>query len=826
MALISGPGATGKSELLRRFSDHARQEGALVLTTFGSRAETDRPLGLLLQLFQTPGLPPEAADEVRRLVPLADGDPSRLETELCALLLCMARDRSVVLAIDDVQYADPESLAALLYIQRRIASARGMMVITKWGHPGAEQQAFDAELTRLPRCTRLRLAPLTAEAVTERVREALGDVPPHVPDAFATISGGNPLLLSALIEDYRTARNGEGEPVVPVAGPIFVGAVVSCFDRWGPQVREVLSGLALLGDSASPATLSQLLGTDRLTVQQVVEALKATGIVRDGRYCHPAVREAALQALVPHGGPELYRRAAVLLYDEGASASEVARHLIAAGTADDLPWAVDILQRAAGQALNARDLTRAVDCLDLTMRTCGDEQTRAAAMVALARVRFLVNPSAVTALVGRLRGAVDKRRIARPDAALYARCLLWRSEALTGGQVHGLRPESVVAGDHRLGLDARMAEGWLRHTFHGERGESDRTADLARHVARGIGDEQVRAAEHVLQRATVHGTPVEAVLTALFILQHGGRAAEASQWCAVLSEQAERLGADTWAAMLADFQAEAYLNRCDPAAAEVHARRALALLPPQAWGWAIGAPSAHLLMAMTWQGKNREPEAEALASTAPPAGVANTRYLLDFLRARGHYHLSHNRAYAALADFETCGAAAVDWDLDVPALVPWRADAAHALIALNRRDTAKELLAAELARPGGATAMAREAASRLQTAAAGGPRVPRSRLASGPMAHRQERSGPDRPGAAGRTVHLLTPAVHPEPSLLSQAEQRVATLAARGYTNREISRRLYITISTVEQHLTRVYRKLNVRRADLAADLTLQSDSA
>ncbi|MEK8169502.1 helix-turn-helix transcriptional regulator [Streptomyces sp. M19] len=37
-----------------------------------------------------------------------------------------------------------------------------------------------------------------------------------------------------------------------------------------------------------------------------------------------------------------------------------------------------------------------------------------------------------------------------------------------------------------------------------------------------------------------------------------------------------------------------------------------------------------------------------------------------------------------------------------------------------------------------------------------------------------------------------------------------------GYTNREISTRIHVTISTVEQHLTRVYRKLNVAsRAEL-----------
>jgi len=62
---------------------------------------------------------------------------------------------------------------------------------------------------------------------------------------------------------------------------------------------------------------------------------------------------------------------------------------------------------------------------------------------------------------------------------------------------------------------------------------------------------------------------------------------------------------------------------------------------------------------------------------------------------------------------------------------------------------------------------------------------------------------------------------------LSDAERRVAILAMQGHTNREISRKLWITISTVEQHLTRVYRKLSVRgRADLPdmrAELGLRS---
>jgi DNA-binding CsgD family transcriptional regulator len=55
---------------------------------------------------------------------------------------------------------------------------------------------------------------------------------------------------------------------------------------------------------------------------------------------------------------------------------------------------------------------------------------------------------------------------------------------------------------------------------------------------------------------------------------------------------------------------------------------------------------------------------------------------------------------------------------------------------------------------------------------------------------------------------------------LSEAELRVAELAAHGRTNRQISETLYITVSTVEQHLTRVYRKLGVPgRSALASEL-------
>jgi len=54
---------------------------------------------------------------------------------------------------------------------------------------------------------------------------------------------------------------------------------------------------------------------------------------------------------------------------------------------------------------------------------------------------------------------------------------------------------------------------------------------------------------------------------------------------------------------------------------------------------------------------------------------------------------------------------------------------------------------------------------------------------------------------------------------LTEIERRVAELAARGRSNKEIAAQLYMGVSTVESHLSRVYRKLGVRRAELAASL-------
>jgi DNA-binding CsgD family transcriptional regulator len=62
---------------------------------------------------------------------------------------------------------------------------------------------------------------------------------------------------------------------------------------------------------------------------------------------------------------------------------------------------------------------------------------------------------------------------------------------------------------------------------------------------------------------------------------------------------------------------------------------------------------------------------------------------------------------------------------------------------------------------------------------------------------------------------------------LTLAEQRVAELAAKGSSNKEIARTLHVTVSTVEAHLSRAYAKLGVRsRSQLAGRLSSAASDA
>jgi DNA-binding CsgD family transcriptional regulator len=67
--------------------------------------------------------------------------------------------------------------------------------------------------------------------------------------------------------------------------------------------------------------------------------------------------------------------------------------------------------------------------------------------------------------------------------------------------------------------------------------------------------------------------------------------------------------------------------------------------------------------------------------------------------------------------------------------------------------------------------------------------------------------------APGRTSGVLTP-----------TESRIAALIAEGLRNREISESLFMSVATVEAHLTRIYRKLEIRSRTELSRLVASGD--
>ncbi len=61
----------------------------------------------------------------------------------------------------------------------------------------------------------------------------------------------------------------------------------------------------------------------------------------------------------------------------------------------------------------------------------------------------------------------------------------------------------------------------------------------------------------------------------------------------------------------------------------------------------------------------------------------------------------------------------------------------------------------------------------------------------------------------------------PSPHALTESERRIAEHVAAGLTNKEVAGALFLTVSTVEAALWKIYRKLDVRsRTELVARLS------
>ncbi|MFB7471011.1 AAA family ATPase [Kitasatospora sp. NPDC056184] len=415
--LVTGATGTGRTALLAEAARRAAAEGTTVLRARCSAEETATPYAAARQLFDTGptpagpygqspwGAPPAAHHAGAGPGPGPGGAPhDTAETTLWSLLRLHGTHHPLLLAVDDIHLADEPSRRWLRQVARRIDRLPALLIATEH-----RQAALDTPPGRFTRdltpdlATTLRLAPLGTPAAVRIARQHLGPgTPPGLAADCARASGGNPLLLTALLADLAadpadgddgpaapvaSAASPTAAPVVPPAAPAAAlpatlpercgglpgSAFTDAVDAWlhgaGHQAVTVARVLARMSEHpADPAPgtppldpvplLAELTAADpgrlagwlaHLTLHR---HLDTPGPGRWPRFAHPLLADAVLTGHAPGHRAEVHLAAAEHLHRTGAPDETVAGHLLLT-PAPTPRWAADTLRRAARQAAEA-----------------------------------------------------------------------------------------------------------------------------------------------------------------------------------------------------------------------------------------------------------------------------------------------------------------------------------------------------------------------------------------------------------------------------------------------------------------------------------------
>jgi DNA-binding CsgD family transcriptional regulator len=882
VVLVSGAAAVGKTELAIAFSRKTPAD-VRVLHAFGSAQGSGIPLGILRQLASDLASTATMHDEVGRTPP-GDEDRYHLMRLICGQLMDSAAKTPLLIVVDDIHLADAESLHGILHFIRNIRTAPVLLLMNEIEYPLSATPDLHAEVLRSPHCHRLTLGPLSLAGVSEMLAAELEPAQAdRVTTDWHTFSGGNPLLIRALLQEWR---GGDGqEPSRHTAGEAFSGAALACLHRSGPAALDVVRGIAVLGPDTSPQLLARLLEIEVGELDRIVRALTMGGLLETTRFRHPAVRTAVLKDPDFHELAAWHYRAAHLLEAEGAAGVKVAEHLVAADRAGD-HWSIAALVESAAASLRRNDTAFALQCLTLAHRTCPPGQEYVEILGLLVRAEWQTSPARANACMAELMEVWRQQGLPDREALTLVKAQLWYGrvgDAIEVLKGVGQGSRCSVEGDSAAELGGLTR--WLRSSypelFATMRGFLESRLAVAPHVevagdpgtvgaslsAAFSGEYDgafVRQAEETLQNHRVGDWWLAPLITAILDLIYADQLKRAERWCNRLLQEADTRGIRAWHPMILALRGELARRNGQILEAEENSRAALEQMSSRSWGVMVGLPLATLITAATARGEYEE--ADVYLERSVPEAMLQTRFGLHYMEAEGYCHLALGRHTTALRYFMNCGRRMREWELDVPILVPWRTGAAEALVALGDPAAARRYLDEQLERPTGYHPRIRGAALRVRAATA----EPRQRLSLLREATTLQRNWQNefellraladlgnayqslgeqhRARTAVRRAWRLAKKCHAEPlarrllpangaapatrqpaerqhdgatdTVLSAAELRVAELASLGHTNRQIAHELYITVSTVEQHLTRVYRKLNVaRRVDLPTRL-------
>ncbi len=888
VVLVTGPFGIGKTELLRAGLANARAAGLPTHLARASAQEGSLAFSVVRQLLEPAlarlgsaerdGLFAGAAEPARAVLePSAAGAPDADFSQVDALYrLCvnLAARGPVVLAVDDVQWADAASQRWIAYLVRRIDALPVLLALAlrTEGRPAAD--AAELELSALEGARILRPAPLSVDAVRSMTQEALGPDPAaEFVRAAHDATRGNPLFLAELIQGLRhksVRPVAEEAGSVEEVGPLAVARLLRARLRsLGPAAERLALAAAVVGDGADTLLLRDLVQLDTVAFAEAAERLSGSDLVRvepEVAFVHPITRAAMNVSLSTAERGELSRRAATLLAARGEVES-VARHLLSVPPAGDA-GVVGTLREAASRALARGAAEPAVALLlravleppgaaeeaevlgelglaelrthpilapvhlaaALKRTPAGEARTRRAGDLARALHTMHRSPEALQVAEGALAGAVgpDRDRLAVRIAEIA--CFVPERQDVE----RRLAPALAVIEAPELTARLRAVRA--------------HAAMLAGEPAGEVAEQAREALEGGALSADVTGGSVAAFL-ACIALATAGDGATADAGLDRLLVTARRRGSIASYVGALSVRARLRLLRGELRGGEADAVEVAEL---GSEGLAGHCSSGTLVESLVEQGRLEEAEAEVRGGILS-GDVPDLTALNSGLHSRGRLRIAEGHVEEGLRDVLLSGERQERVGAINPADVPWRGTAALALLALGRTEQARGMSAANtvLAVAFGAPAIV-GAALRVQGLVVGGSEalglLERSvELLDGTsalleLAHAQlavgrarQAAGDDegarrgfararelgeelcaKPLEAEAMTALLAAGGRPRrarargETSLTPAELRTVEQAARGLLNREIAQALFVTEKTVEGHLRNSFRKLGV----------------
>ena len=385
IVLVEGEAGIGKTRLLAQVLQDARGRDMPVAAGRAEELERTRPFGVLAAAFGCTRSSPDprraaiagllASQGAGDLGPITvTSDPGlrfRVVDAFTDLVEELALAGSLVIGLDDLQWADPSSLLTLGALGRRLTDLPvGVIGCLRPSPRGAELDrlvgALEAAGARF-----LVLHPLTGEAVTGLVAQAVAAEPGPRLLAEVAGAGGNPLfvteLLAALTQEGTIATaGGQAEVAETVLPPTLRLTILRRVSFLPETTLQALRSASILGSGFSLTDLATVTGRPAVDLSIVLgEAIRAGVLDDDGarlRFRHDLIRDAIYEDLAGSVRRALHREAGQRLAHAGAPALQVAEHLARGATPGD-PEAVAWLARAARHAA-PRSPDIAADLLD------------------------------------------------------------------------------------------------------------------------------------------------------------------------------------------------------------------------------------------------------------------------------------------------------------------------------------------------------------------------------------------------------------------------------------------------------------------------------